>query len=93
MVVAILTVELHFPSSGSLKHKRHLLRGFTDRLKNRFNVAVAEVGERDLWQRATLGLAHVNTDRAHADAAVEGIRGLFDGEHDLQVLDFHVEFL
>ena len=55
--VAILTVELHFPESGSLKNKRHHLRSAKDNLRNRFGASVAEVDHHDLWQRATLTVA------------------------------------
>jgi uncharacterized protein len=64
--VAILTVELHFPESSSLKDKRHFLRSAKDNLRNRFGAAVAEVDHHDLWQRATLTVACVA--RAARDA-------------------------
>jgi uncharacterized protein YlxP (DUF503 family) len=58
MVVALLSLELYLPASGSLKEKRMVLRRVKDRLKP-FNVAIAEVAHQDLWQRAGLGLVTV----------------------------------
>ena len=46
-----------FPESGSLKAKRQVLRRVTDRVKARFNVAVAEVEDNDLWQKASIALS------------------------------------
>ena len=56
-VVAILTVELHFPEAASLKGKRHFVRSAKDNLRNRVGASVAEVDHHDLWQRTTLSVA------------------------------------
>ena len=60
MVVGVLTLELFFPYSRSLKDKRRILHGFKDRL-HRHNVALAEVDFQDLWQRARLGIVTLNS--------------------------------
>src|SRR5215217_1309983 len=52
--VGILSVELHFPESGSLKGKRKFVRSAKAQLQHRFGAAVAEVDHHDLWQRAGL---------------------------------------
>lgn len=59
MIVGLLTLDLHFPESKSLKDKRWLLRSIKDRIRNKFNVSVAEVGANDLWQRSVVGIACV----------------------------------
>ena len=64
MFVGVARLTLQIPDSGSLKSKRQVLRRVTDRVKARFNVAVAEVEDQDLWQRATLALAVVGTTAA-----------------------------
>ncbi|HEC82890.1 MAG TPA: DUF503 domain-containing protein, partial [Firmicutes bacterium] len=53
MVVCTCLVSLHIPDSGSLKAKRLVIRRLKDRIRNKFNVSVAEVDDFDLWQRAT----------------------------------------
>lgn len=93
MVIGLLTLKIHFPEAGSLKGKRHILRSLMDRLKNRFNVSIAEVGDRDLWQSSILGVAHVNTDRREADSTLTTLLNLLDEENDLQVVDVSTEFL
>jgi hypothetical protein len=59
MIVGLLTLDLHFPESNSLKAKRWVLRSIKDRIKNKFNVSVAEVDMNDLWQRSVIGIACV----------------------------------
>jgi hypothetical protein len=63
MVVGVLTLELFFPYSRSLKDKRRILHGFKDRLR-RHNVALAEVDFQDLWQRTRLGIVTLNSQPA-----------------------------
>jgi hypothetical protein len=55
--VGILTVELHFPESGSLKGKRKFVKSAKAHLHERFGASVAEVDHHDLWQRSTLAVA------------------------------------
>jgi uncharacterized protein len=55
--VGILSVELHFPESGSLKGKRKHLKSVKAQLRQRFGLSVAEVDHHDLWQRSRLTVA------------------------------------
>ena len=55
--VGILTVELHFPESGSLKGKRRYVKSAKAQLHERFGASVAEVDHHDLWQRSCLTVA------------------------------------
>ena len=60
MIVGVLTLDLFFPYSRSLKDKRRILHGFKDRLR-RHNIALAEIDFQDLWQRARLGIVTLNS--------------------------------
>ncbi|NMO21961.1 DUF503 domain-containing protein [Pyxidicoccus fallax] len=73
MFVGVARLTLQIPDSGSLKSKRQVLRRVTERVKARFNVAVAEVDDQDLWQKASVALAVVGNDRRHVDEQLEKI--------------------
>ena len=73
MFVCVARLTLQIPESGSLKAKRQVLRRVTERVKARFNVAVAEVEDQDLWQKASVGLAVIGNDRRHVDEQMEKI--------------------
>lgn len=73
MFTCVSRLTLAIPESGSLKAKRQILRRITDRLKARFNVAVAEVGDNDLWQKATIALAVVGNERRHVNEQMDKI--------------------
>ncbi|RKH76438.1 DUF503 domain-containing protein [Corallococcus sp. AB045] len=73
MFVGVARLTLQIPESASLKSKRQVLRRVTDRVKARFNVAVAEVDDQDLWQKASVALAVVGNERPHVDEQLEKI--------------------
>jgi uncharacterized protein YlxP (DUF503 family) len=92
MVIGLLTLDLHFPGARSLKDKRGPLRSLETRLRNKFNVSVAEVEHQDLWQRARLAIVSVNTDRGHLESTLSAVTAEAHHSHDLQVLDSDTEF-
>lgn len=63
MPVGVLTLEIQLPYAHSLKEKRAVLRKMKDRLRSRFNVAVAELDHQDVWQVATLGVVSVSNSQ------------------------------
>jgi len=67
MVIGTLRLTLHLPDSGSLKDKRQVVSGLLRRVRQQFQVAAAEVGDRDRWQLAHLGIACVSAEAAHCD--------------------------
>lgn len=91
MVVGLLTAELRFPENGSLKHKRRQLQILTLRLKQRFNVSVAEVGQQDTWQRSTLAVACVNTSGRQAESTLAQALDVIAGWHEAELLDHQLE--
>ena len=87
------TVELHLPDVGSLKGKRHALKGLKERVRARFEVSVAEVAHHDLWQRATLALACVSHDSRHANEVVSKAMEFIEEHVEGRVIDTSVEIL
>ena len=67
---------LYLPDSNSLKDKRQVARSLSARIRNKFNVAVAEVEDQDLWQRLTLAVCCVSTDSAHGHCMVSKVCAL-----------------
>ena len=68
MIIGVLRLEIYLPFAGSLKDKRSVLKSLKDRLRGKFNVAVAEVEPDEKWQRAWLGVSTVGTDRRFVDS-------------------------
>jgi uncharacterized protein YlxP (DUF503 family) len=72
-VIGVLTLELHIEDSHSLKDKRHVVKGLKDRLRHRFNVAVAEIGGQDTWQRSVVAAVTVSGDRSYAEQVLQAV--------------------
>ena len=91
--VALCLVRLHLPSVGSLKEKRMLLRSLKDRLRDGFNVSVAEVEHQDLWQRSTLGIVGIASSRRPLEQTFEAIQAEIERRAPGEVLSCDVEYL
>jgi uncharacterized protein YlxP (DUF503 family) len=70
-VIALLTLDIHVPHAQSLKDKRMVVRSVKDRLRSKFNVAVAETDHQDLWQRAQLSAVTVGSDEAYLNQLLQ----------------------
>jgi hypothetical protein len=73
MVIGVCRLTLRLPESGSLKDKRMVVRSLTTRVRNKFNVAIAEVGDLDRWQTATIGVTCVSNDARHAREQLDNV--------------------
>lgn len=71
--IGILNLELSLPDSHSLKDKRHTVKGLKDRLRHKFNVAVAEIDFQDLWQRALISAVTISSDHGHAEQVLQSV--------------------
>jgi hypothetical protein len=71
--VGVLTLELRLENSHSLKDKRHVVESLKERLRHKFNVAVAEIEYQDLWQRAAVAAVTVSPDRGHAARVLQSV--------------------
>lgn len=91
--VGLLTVDLQIHTSQSLKSKRKVVKSVISRLRNRFNVAVAEVDFQDKWQLCRLGISAVSNDGRYTD---EQLRKVLDAIEEMGVaaiVDFQIEIL
>jgi hypothetical protein len=93
MVVGTLKIVLLVHDNRSLKGKRKIVRSMVDRVKNRFNVAVAEVGANDLWQRIELGVCTVGNDRRHVDASLTNVFSFLESLYLAEIVETDMEVL
>ena len=94
MNVGTCKIRLCLPENSSLKGKRQVLKSITARLKNKFNVSIAEVGDNDLWQLATLGVCCVSNDRRYTNEVLSKVVDFVaDGRFDVELLDYEIEII
>ena len=93
MVIGLLTLDLHFPGARSLKDKRQALRSLETKVRNRHNVAIAEVEHQDLWQRAALGIVAISTTADHVEQQLAAAADEIDRVEPGLVTRTELEFL
>lgn len=93
MIVGAAAVEIHVHGSQSLKSKRGVVRSITQRVRNRFNLSVAEVGGQDTWQLAVLGLTTVGSDRRKVRGVLEQALSFIEELNLAEVLRSDVELI
>jgi uncharacterized protein YlxP (DUF503 family) len=93
MIVGVLTIDLFLGDSGSLKDKRRILKSVIERIRNRFNVSVAEVDEQELWQRSTVGVSFVSCEQAHVHKVLASVVRFVEAQGGLVITDYRTELL
>jgi uncharacterized protein YlxP (DUF503 family) len=91
--VGVLTLELRLEDSHSLKDKRHVVKSLKDRLRHKFNVAVAEIDGQDLWQRATLAAVTVSSSHEFAEKVLRSVEDEAAALLGAALADANVEWL
>jgi len=89
--LGIITFRLH--ECRSLKGKRKIVKSIINRLRNNFNVSVAEVGSNDILQRAMIGFALVGNDRTVINSKIDKIFNLADELGLAEIIDSEMEII
>lgn len=87
MLVALCRFDLRIPGVGSLKEKRHVIKTLTASLRQKFNVAVAEVDHQDLWQRTTIGVSSVGGEAYHLKRVMHEVERHVERWHEVEIID------
>ncbi len=94
MNVGICKVKLRLPDNLSLKGKRQIVKSVTARVKNKFNVSIAEVEDNDLWQLATIGICCISNDgRFTNEVLSKAVDLIVSNQGDFEMLDYEIEIL
>lgn len=94
MIVGVIELTLHLPESHSLKDKRQIITSLMARVRQRFEVAIAEVEENDRWQIAKLGASCVSNSRQHVDEVLNHVRRYIEETRpDISVTDTEIEIM
>ena len=94
MVVCLCTIDLYLPGANSLKDKRSVLKSVMRRVRNEFNVSIAEVDQQDVWRSAVLAVVTVSSDRAYAHGLVtKVVQWIERARLDAELVDYQIEML
>jgi hypothetical protein len=88
--IGICHIRLSLSGNSSLKGKRAVLNRIKSRVKNRFNVAIAEVGDNDSLQVISLGISSVSNDGKYLEGQLGKLVDFVDGISEAEVEDHSV---
>ncbi len=92
MVVGVCTLQLEIPASQSLKDKRHVVKSLIARVRQTFNVSIAEVDELDSWQYSTIGIVCVSADKEYAQGLLDKVIDSIEHSRlDAVIADYSIE--
>ncbi len=94
MNVGVCRIEFRLPENLSLKGKRRVVKSITTRVRNKFNVSVAEVDNQNLWQLATLGICCVSNNSRYTNEVLSKVVDfIVDGRFEVEILNYEIELL
>ena len=94
MNVGVCKVSLRLPENMSLKGKRQVLKSITSRVRHKFNVAVAEVGDNDVWQLATIGVCCVSNNKRYTNQVLSKVVDFItNSRFEVEMLDYEIEII
>ena len=94
MNVGVCKVSLRLPENMSLKGKRQVLKSITSRVSNKFNVAVAEVDDNDMWQLATIGISCISNSGRHSNEVLsKAVDFITRSRFEVEILDYEIEII
>ena len=94
MIIGVATIELSIPMNDSLKGKRSAIKPIIARLRNEYNVSVAEVDNQDSLRNAVIGVACVSSDRDYAHGLLmKVVESVERGRFDAELVDYEIELI
>ena len=94
MNIGVCKIKLRIPENVSLKGKRQVLKPIIARVRNKFNVVIAEVDDHELWQLATLGICCISDNKRHANEILSKVIDfVINSGFEAEILDYEIEIV
>jgi uncharacterized protein YlxP (DUF503 family) len=89
--IAVITLRLH--ECRSLKAKRRSVKSIIQKIRNSFNISIAEVGSNEIYQKAEIGIALVGNDRQLMNSKIDKLLNLIDDIGLAEIVDTEMEII
>jgi uncharacterized protein YlxP (DUF503 family) len=94
MTVGACRITLRLPENESLKGKRQVVKSITSRVRNKYNVSIAEIDDNESWQIVSLGITCVSNSVRHADEMLSNVVKFIAGSRlEAELLDYEIEMV
>lgn len=92
--IGILAIRLYLPEARSLKDRRRILKSLKDKLRNNFNVSIAQLDSDDKWQTAICGIAIIGNDQRYLNSLLSNILSFIESSYNnLEISDYEISFV
>lgn len=91
MFVCVVHLRLFLFSVQTLKEKRGIVKSLLEKARQKFGIAIAEIGDHDLWQSSRIGIAMVGNDKGQLEKQLGKILAFIEQGSDLEVVSAHHE--
>ena len=93
MFIGTIIVTLHAPWVNSLKEKRMIVKSICSKVKNKFNVSIAEVDEQDTHKTLVIGIASVANEVNQADRILDQVINFIESSSEAEIINIDREVL
>ena len=91
MKILLMKVTLRASWSHSLKEKRMVVRSIVQKLKNKFNISIAEIDEQDIHQTIVIGIAGICGTSSQIDSTMEHVITFIESNTDAEIVNIEKE--
>ncbi len=93
MIVGVAKLSLRLPDNQSLKGKRKVMKRICERLRHRFNLAVAEIDSQDLWQAGEVGIVMVGNQGSYINSKLDKAINFVEDTQLAEIVDVQMELI
>ncbi len=93
MIIGILHCEFFISSCNSLKDKRAILNRIKTRVRNKFNVSIAETDNQNIWRSATVSIVTVSSDKVLVEKLINSVVNYIKSFPEIELNDYEVELI
>lgn len=93
MIIGSIIIKLYAPWVHSLKEKRMVVKSITSKIRNKFNVSVAEIDAQDVHQTIVIGVCCVTTSKAHANSILDEVLNFVESNTEAEIVDSQIQIL
>jgi uncharacterized protein YlxP (DUF503 family) len=93
MVIGICHLDLVLRDNHSLKEKRRVVKSIIGRVKSKFNVSIAEVGNQDLWQSAQIGFCIAGNEKRFINSSLDKVIYFIEESNSAEIKHAEMEII
>ena len=93
MVIGICHLDVVLRDNHSLKEKRRVVKSIIGRVKSKFNVSIAEVGNQDLWQSAQIGFCIAGNEKRFINSSLDKVIYFIEESNSAEITNVEMEII